>query len=205
LENEPPAPPPDAGKVRERLLETIDDSADMSVVSNAFASVVAAKIASDAVEPLPPDASVEDVVEASAGDEIDETNAVEEAPVEEAPSEPEPSLADIAPRADSAAFDSIADRDDDDALDVVLDGAAPPSAAPSVVPPPPTDPLLAAAARLRSIQRGDPLPAMAAPPKAASAPKREPPPAVVEPSAAAPAPTDPLLAAAARLKALRRN
>jgi hypothetical protein len=65
-----------------------------------------------------------------------------------------------------------------------------------------SNPLLAAAARLRSMQRGEPLQPQtpAAPIESVSAPK---PAAAARKAPATDSPSDPLLAAAARLKSMR--
>jgi hypothetical protein len=212
-----PRPPP-ANRSHGRLIDQLDDSADFTLVSNAFASVVASKLAEHAIDPMsePPADEGDQVVEPP---EIELEEIVEDpsqmAAFEEVASarEYEPLVPASAPAPTPVASAPIAP-----APVVAPPVTAPPPAAAKApqAPPPPAakavakpaapavplelaaNPLLAAAARLRSMQRDGAL----APPKPAVAP-------VEAPRVAAPAAknaakeTDPLLAAAARLKSIR--
>ncbi len=161
---------------KKRLIDEVDDSADFTLVSNAFATVMTEHLGFEA-EAAAPEAAAQEGSSEPAAELVDEP--AREPEVQFAPaSEPlAPTTATTSPSSTAA------------------------ESAPAVEAAPPVSPLLAAAARLRAMQRGEALPPM---PKVAieSAPRPAEEPALVTASAAAP-PDNPLLAAAARLRAMR--
>lgn len=211
-EGEAPVEPVDT----RRLIDQVDDSADFTLVSNAFAKVVTNHLGVPDEAIVPP--TTESAEEPAVADEL--PSAPPEPPAESASEpeptpEPAPAAEPVAALAPEPAFARIAR-----AAALVAPASAPPAVAPTLAPaaavvaapaaaasapePAPVregSPLLAAAARLRSMQRGEPVSASPVAPLASRPPEPV--------AAAAPTPTetaaaaDPLLSAALRLRRLR--
>lgn len=224
-----PAPPPRTaatrgGDMRAALggvFDHLDDSADFTVVSNAFASVVASRLAAEAVEPMADNPEGASAAEASKppeeapGDDAAPRSSADEPPevdLEEIVEEPAPTAElVVVAAADRAAGGTAAPPAPSPAPATASNGTSPPAPAPEL----PSNPLLAAAARLRSMQSGGvaaaskppPAPSDSSRPAAAQERVGEKP-TGAKPAAEKPAgekPLDPLLAAAARLKSIRRT